>query len=103
MINWILAIIGLAIYYIGKYSKRKTTSKFSIKFWLKDNWPELVTSVLATIALMVILLDDGAVYDFSKIFENVPFTKALPTEKFVSLLIGYMNSFIFYNLMKFKK
>ena len=103
MINWILAAIGLAIYFIGKYSKRKNKTKFNLRFWLKDNWPELITSILATIALLVIFLDEGAVFDFSSIFEGVPFIQALPTEKFVSLLIGYLNSFIFYNLMKFKK
>ena len=103
MINWILATIGLALYFIGRYNKRRNKTKFNLKFWLKDNWPEVVTSVLATIALMVIFLDEGAVFDFGNFFESVPFIKALPTEKFVSLVIGYLNSLIFYNLMKQKK
>lgn len=103
MINWILAAIGLAIYYIGRYSNRKNKTKFSLLFWLDDNWPELVTSTLATIALMVIFLDKNAAFDFQSMLDSVPFIKSLPSEKLVSLTIGYLNSMIFYKLMKQKK
>ena len=103
MMNWILALIGLALYFIGRYAKRRNKTKFNLSFWLRDNWPEGVTSILATVALMVIFLDEGAVFDFDSVFENVPFIKSLPTDKFISLVIGYLNSFIFYNLMKLKK
>lgn len=103
MINWILAAIGLAIYYIGRYSNRKNKTKFSLFFWLDDNWPELVTSTLATISLMVIFLDKDAAFDFQSMLDSVPFIKSLPSEKLVSLTIGYLNSMIFYKLMKQKK
>lgn len=103
MINWILAAIGLGIYYIGRYSNRKNKTKFSLLFWLDDNWPELVTSTLATIALMVIFLDKDAAFDFQSMLDSVPFIKSLPSEKLVSLTIGYLNSMIFYKLMKQKK
>jgi hypothetical protein len=45
MINWILNIIGMLIYFIQRYAGRRNKTKFSFKFWLNDNWPELVTSI----------------------------------------------------------
>ena len=102
MMNWTLAAIGLAIYFIGRYNNRKYKTKFNLKFWLKDNWPEAITSVLATIALMVIFMDETAEYNFDNLFESVGFIEALPVKKFISLLIGYSNSLLFYNLLKMK-
>lgn len=101
--NWILAAIGLLMYFVGRYANRRNKTKFDWKFWIKDNWPEMVTAILSTIALMVIFLDDGAVFDFSSIFDNIPFIKSLPTDKFISLIVGYLNSWLFYTLMKQKK
>lgn len=103
MINWILAIIGLLIYFLVRYNGRRNKTKFNLKYWLIDNWPEVLISILATVAFMVILTDQNAEFDFSEMLTSVPFVKSLPAEKLASLLVGYLNSWLVYTLFKSKK
>lgn len=103
MMNWILALVGLAIYFVVRYSGRKNRTKFNVRFWLKDNWPEILVSILATFAFLVILLDPEAEIDLAALLKDVPFVKSLPTAKLVSLAVGYLNSWLFYTIFKMKK
>ena len=103
MINWLLAFIGLTVYFLIRYNGRRNKTKFSFKFWFKDNWVEFAVSVLATFALMIIFLDEGSSFDMDMILEKVPFIKSIAADKFASLAIGYINSWLFYTLFKLKK
>jgi hypothetical protein len=103
MINWILAAVGLAIYFLVRYKARRNKNKFNLKFWLKDNWPEVVISLLATFAFMIIMTDENAELDFTEMLANVPFVKSLPADKLVSLAVGYLNSWLVYTIFKVKK
>lgn len=103
MINYILAFLGIAIFFIAKYAKRKDQEKaFSFAFWLKDNWPESVTSILATIALLIIFLSPEAVYDFDSLIDKIPGVVSLPVKMVVSLLVGLGNSALLYKMFKTK-
>ena len=59
MIDYILCLIGIMIYFIGRYKKRTVkTIGFSFGFWVKDNWQELTSTVLMSVALMIIIHDE---------------------------------------------
>ena len=51
----VLNLIGILIFFINRYANRtKKTIGFSLKFWLKDNWPEVSSTLLFDLALIVI-------------------------------------------------
>lgn len=103
MINWVLAFLGMAIYFLGKFAKRNDKSKeFSFGFWLKDNWPESLTSVLATIAIMIIFTNKESEFDLNSLISGIPFIVSLPVNMVISLAIGYLNSLLFYKMFENK-
>lgn len=55
-ITIILNIIGIAIFYINRYEKRKSDTPWSFGFWLKENLPESLITLLFNIGLMLLLL-----------------------------------------------
>lgn len=56
MLNWILNIIGIVAYFIGRFAKRKSkTIQPTFKFWFKDNWAELTVTFLINLAIMLIV------------------------------------------------
>lgn len=106
MINWILALIGMMIYFIIRYKNRNAKQiRFSFGHWVKDNWPECTVSILSVIALMLIFMNDGAELDIKVYLEKIPFIKGATTEVIkmvVALSIGYLNSAIFYTMFRAK-
>ncbi len=53
----IFNILGIAICFLTKYNNRREQDKtFSVKFWLKDNWPELTIIALFDAAIVGLLL-----------------------------------------------
>ena len=102
MINWILAFLGIAIYFLMRYAKKQNTKNFNAGFWIKDNWPEFTVSALATIALMILFTDPDSSFDFSEIFAKVPYLVSLPATKVMSLMTGFLNSTLFYAMFKTK-
>ena len=103
MINWILNTIGMLIYFIQRYAGRRNKTKFNFKFWLNDNWPELVTSILFNVALMLLLMQPETninIDDFLK--ENVPFALQIAIKPLFSLLLGLGLSAFLYGMFKKK-
>lgn len=103
MIDYILCAIGIAIYFINRYANRTVkTVGFSVKFWIKDNFPELSTTLLLNIALMIIIHQPGSEASFDKLFESLPFSLHLAAMPLLSFLIGLGLSAVFYRLFKEK-
>ena len=103
MVNWILNTIGILVYFITKYANRTYKTRFSFKFWLKDNWPELSTTLLINIALMLLLMQPETninIDDFLK--ENVPFALQIAIKPLFSLLLGLGLSAFLYGMFKKK-
>ena len=101
--NWILNIIGMLIYFIQRYAGRRNKTKFSFKFWLNDNWPELVTSILFNVALMLLLMQPETninIDDWLK--DNVPFALQIAIKPLFSLLLGLGLSAFLYGMFKKK-
>jgi hypothetical protein len=103
MINWILNIIGMLIYFIQRYAGRRNKTKFSFRFWLNDNWPELITSILFNVALMLLLMQPETninIDDWLK--ENIPFQLQIATKPLFSLLLGIGLSALIYKMYRKK-
>lgn len=53
----ILNILGIAICFLTKFNSRRNQDRtFSLSFWVKDNWPELVITVLFDAALVLLVM-----------------------------------------------
>ena len=53
----ILNIIGIAICFLTKYNNRRNQDKtFSLRFWINDNWPELIITLLFDAALVLLVM-----------------------------------------------
>jgi len=101
--KWLLNIIGILIYFINRYSKRTIkTKKFSLKFWLKDNWPEISTTILSDIALMILLLGQGTEVNFDDLLSKLPFGLKVAGEPLLAFLLGLGLSAIFYKVFRKK-
>ena len=103
MINWILNIIGIAIYFLNKYAGRKNKTKFNAKFWLKDNFPELASTLLINLALMLLLMQPETNINIDDLIkEHVPFALQVAVKPLFSLLLGLGLSSFLYSLFRKK-
>ncbi len=56
LLNVILNVIGILIYFVNRYDKRaKKTTGFNFKFWINDNFQEVITTLLMNTGLMILL------------------------------------------------
>lgn len=100
MKTWVLFFLGTLFYFWQRYCRRdKKTIGFSIKFWLKDNAPEFVTTIILDVAAMLILLDQNTIIDFSK---WLPEGWALSGNLVIAFGIGAGLAKVWYELFKKK-
>jgi len=53
----ILNLLGIAICFLTKYGNRSDQSKpFSFGYWMKDNWNELLVTLLFDISVMILVM-----------------------------------------------
>ena len=103
MVNWILNLIGVMIYFINKYANRKNKTKWNGLFWLNDNWPELATTLLINIALMLLLMQPETNINIDEwLKDNVPFALQIAIKPLFSLLLGLGLSAFLYGMFKKK-
>ena len=103
MVNWILNLIGVMVYFINKYANRKNKTKFNGKYWLNDNWPELATTLLINIALMLLLMQPETNINIDEwLKDNVPFALQIAIKPLFSLLLGLGLSAFLYGMFKKK-
>jgi hypothetical protein len=58
--EWLVFLIGTLLYFFMKFNGRTDKTKEpSLKFWWKDNWPELVLAFGFDTLAMVILMNKG--------------------------------------------
>ena len=101
----ILNVIGIWVYFINRYAKRtKKTVGFSFTYWLKDNWPELASTILLDAALMILLLNKDTMVNIDALIaEYVPFIGLqVAVKPVMGLLIGLILAKAFYELFKSK-
>lgn len=82
--------------------KDKTTQR-SLKFWFKDNWPELTSSVALIIAIMVLIHLPSTIVDITKPLSFLPFDLKILGKPALSLATGMGITGWFYGLFRTKK
>jgi hypothetical protein len=97
---WLIFLLGTAAYFFIRYAKRTDKVKdFSIKFWLKDNYPELISTFIIDLIAMIILMDADTnltVWLASKIPEGL----VLPAKLIFAALCGLGFGHIGYELIQ---
>jgi hypothetical protein len=97
---YILAILGIVINFLSKYNARTKKDNFSVKFWIKDNWPELIQSLLFVIAIMIMLdkaeFSSGDFYTWVRTFMPFPDGVIIPVQLFAPFLMGLSINHIVY-------
>ena len=62
----LLNLLGVLIYFLNRFAGRRQKDKsFSIKFWMRDNWPEFTVILLVDISLMILFLSNDISFDMA--------------------------------------
>lgn len=103
--NWVLNIIGVAIFFINRYGNRTVKSRFNRNTWVRENWRPVVSMLLFDVALMILLLQPETQIGIDNLLkEYIPFVALQVSAKLVvSFLIGLFFAAAFYKLFKKKK
>jgi len=84
---WFLFLLGTLAYFDLRFIKRKDKSNFDLKFWLKDNWPELVFTFILDLIVMIILMDsETSVTEWLN--SKIPLGLVLPSKLIFAALCG---------------
>lgn len=103
MIDYILCLLGIFIYFLTRYTNRKKkNSTLSIPYWWKDNWPEFVTTLSLNAALMIIIHFPETKVSFDRFFESLPFDLHVAGIPTLSFFLGLGLTATFYKLFKTK-
>ena len=84
----IFNVLGILIFFFIRLGGRDKTIPFSAKFWLKDNWEQLVAVVLFDIALMLLVIEGGLEFNFEKIAPMLPDGVQLAGDSALCFLVG---------------
>jgi hypothetical protein len=99
MLAWVLALLGIMMSFLVKYIKRNNKEKaWSLVFWAKDNYPELLVSLLSMIILVVIF--QKSEFDNTFMNDKFPWIKSLPLDLVAAALAGYLNNALWYAIVK---
>jgi hypothetical protein len=98
---WILFFLGSIAYFLYRFTTRRTKADFDFKFWMKDNWPELLLTFIFDFAAVLILLDPETNIDITKI-EWMPSWLFLPFRLVGAFLTGYGGGWAIYSIFKKK-
>jgi len=96
----LLNMLGICIYFLSRFNKRRSKEKnFSIKFWITDNWPELLTILLVDISVMILFVTNDISFDMASF---VPDWLVNIGDLGVSWLIGLGLAYLVYNVIRKK-
>ena len=96
----VLNLLGILIYFLNRFSNRRSKDKtFSISFWIKDNWPELLIVLLVDISVMLLLLTNDVTIDLA---EFVPQWMVTPGDLTLAWLVGLGLASFGYTVIKKK-
>lgn len=103
IIDSILCLLGIVIYFMNRYANRKQkTKRGSFAFWIQDNYPELISTVALNLAIMIIIHLPGTSVSFSRVFAALPFDLSVAGVPTFSFLLGLGLTAAFYRLFKAK-
>jgi len=96
---WFIALLGIVLSFMVKFINRSNKDKeISLKFWAKDNAPEMIASLLGMMILIMIFRKTE--FDPAFITDKFPWIKSLPMDLISGVLAGYLNNTLFYAIVK---
>jgi hypothetical protein len=96
----LLNILGILIFFFTKLAGRKDkTEPLSVKFWIKDNFEQLIVVALIDVALMLLLVTGGLKLSFEKL-PNIPNWLQVVGDGAACLLIGAFLAYAGYEAYK---
>jgi hypothetical protein len=99
----LLNVLGILIYFLLRFMNREDKTKEpSVKFWIEDNWVELIVISLFDFALMIILIFGGLQVDFTKMIPAWPDWITLSGDYALSFLIGVIGAATGYIIIRKK-
>lgn len=102
LLVWFMAFLSILLSFFVKFSNRRDKNKpLDPIFWIKNNYPELVISVLSMVILLI--LAGKTSFNIDKITEQYPIIDSLPLDLIVAALIGYLNNTLWYWLVNVGK
>lgn len=93
----LLNILGILIFFFARFAGRKDKdAPVSAKFWLKDNWEQLVVVALFDVALMLLVIEGGLKFNFEKLAPMLPDGVQLAGDLALCFLVGLLFAWGFY-------
>ena len=93
----LLNFLGIMIYFLGRFQGRKQKDKtFSITFWVKDNWVELLIILLVDISIMLLLITNDISIDAAQF---VPSWLVKIGDIGIAWLVGFGLAALIYNII----
>jgi hypothetical protein len=93
----LLNVLGILIFFLNRFAGRKDkTAPVTAKFWLKDNWEQLVCVGLIDVALMLLVFQGGLQVNFERLAPMLPEGVQLTGDSAVCLLVGMIFSWAGY-------
>lgn len=100
---WFLFFLGTLAYFLVRYINRKEKRPdFTLSFWIKDNWQELILAFIFDLAAMLIILDPNTAIDLTKLFSSLPADIVVSSTLVLSFVIGYGGGWGVYAMIKKK-
>ena len=107
--EWIMALLGISIDFLARYSARRKKTQFSFTYWVKDNWVETVQSLILLAALMLFVthsdfsIEPEKFQEWLGTFLPLPDGILFPMALFVPFIVGLFVNQLVYFLNKRKE
>jgi len=101
-LSWVL--LGILFYKLLSFKKNKVTGKFDLKFWILDNWRDVLLNLL--LSFIIVRFYDNIVYLVGALsFVDTGLLLRIKEIEFSFFLMGYCHQTIFSYLRhtEFKK
>lgn len=105
-----MMFLGIFINFLAKYRLKSNEDNFNVKYWFKDNWPELLQSTLFSTAIVFLFVHPDTtvnpeeLYKWLQRFLPLPEGVIFPMNLFIPFIIGLtINNIVYwYNKKKEK-
>jgi hypothetical protein len=93
----LLNVLGVMLFFINRFAGRKDqTAPISVKFWLKDNWEQLICVTIVDVVLMLLVITGGLEFNFEKIAPMLPDGVKLIGDLALCFLVGAVFAWVTY-------
>lgn len=101
--NYLFNLLGIIIYFLLRYNGRTDqTTKLSVGYWFRDNWPEFLTILLFNVLLMGLFVIGGITIDLEKFLPSLPDGVSFVGDAAICAFIGLVLAHGVYELFKAK-